>query len=59
MTKQRRSTIQSQPQQMTAIAAYYLAERRGFSPGQKLEDWLRAEGEIESRLQSGLPSSSG
>ncbi|WP_158592136.1 DUF2934 domain-containing protein [Noviherbaspirillum sedimenti] len=59
MTKQRRGKTQPQPQQMTAIAANYLAERRGLFPGQKLADWLRAEREIESHLQSGLPSSSG
>jgi len=73
MTKQRRGNTQSQPQEtpaaavavaptarveMNAVAAYYLAEQRGFSPGQELEDWLRAEKEIESRLQSG-PSTGG
>jgi len=32
---------------MTAEAAYYLAERRGFKPGHELEDWVEAEGEIQ------------
>lgn len=32
---------------MIAEAAYYFAERRGFAPGHELEDWLRAEAEIE------------
>ena len=32
---------------MTAEAAYYRAERRGFEPGHELEDWLAAEGEIQ------------
>jgi hypothetical protein len=32
---------------MTAEAAYYLAERRGFRPGHELEDWVAAEGEIQ------------
>ena len=32
---------------MTAEAAYYLAERRGFQPGHELEDWVAAEGEIQ------------
>lgn len=41
---------------MITVAAYYLSEQRGFSPGQEMEDWLRAEKEIESRLQSGPPS---
>jgi hypothetical protein len=31
---------------MTAEAAYYLAERRGFQPGHELEDWVTAEREI-------------
>jgi hypothetical protein len=32
---------------MTAEAAYYRAERRGFAPGRELDDWLAAETEIE------------
>jgi hypothetical protein len=35
---------------MVAEAAYYRAERRGFSPGAELEDWLEAEAEIERLL---------
>lgn len=31
-------------------AAYYKAEKRGFSPGQEDEDWLQAEEEIKSCL---------
>jgi Protein of unknown function (DUF2934). len=30
-----------------ALAAYFIAERRGFSPGHELDDWLAAEAEIE------------
>jgi hypothetical protein len=26
-----------------ANAAYYLAEKRGFAPGQELQDWFTAE----------------
>jgi hypothetical protein len=33
---------------LTAEAAYYRAERRGFKPGHELEDWLAAEAEIRS-----------
>lgn len=29
-----------------ALAAYYKAEKRGFSPGQELNDWLEAEHDI-------------
>jgi hypothetical protein len=37
---------------MIAEAAYYLAERRGFAPGYELEDWLEAETEIDSALET-------
>ena len=29
------------------VAAYYLAEKRGFAPGHALDDWLAAEEMIE------------
>ena len=35
---------------MTADAAYYRAQRRGFAPGCELDDWLAAEQEILSSL---------
>lgn len=38
---------------MIALAAYFRAERRGFLPGQELEDWLEAEKEIERRRGGG------
>ncbi|HEY7641040.1 MAG TPA: DUF2934 domain-containing protein [Steroidobacteraceae bacterium] len=30
-----------------AEAAYWRAERRGFAPGQELDDWLAAEKEVD------------
>ena len=33
-----------------AETAYFIAERRGFSPGHELEDWLQAENEVDARL---------
>ena len=33
---------------MIAVAAYYLAEKRNFSPGGDLSDWLAAEREIDA-----------
>jgi hypothetical protein len=30
-----------------AVAAYFLAERRDFAPGSEVEDWLRAERELQ------------
>jgi hypothetical protein len=37
-------------EQMIAIAAYYIAERRGFVPGHDLEDWLAAEEQVHESL---------
>jgi hypothetical protein len=34
------------------VAAYFLAEHRGFAPGHELEDWIKAEREIESLIAS-------
>jgi Protein of unknown function (DUF2934) len=33
-----------------AVAAYRLAEGRGFAPGGELEDWLRAERETDGAI---------
>jgi outer membrane biosynthesis protein TonB len=35
------------------MAAYYIAERRGFAPGNPLEDWVQAETEIDRLLAEG------
>lgn len=35
---------------MIAEAAYYCAERRGFSGGNPLQDWVEAEAEIDRLL---------
>lgn len=32
-----------------AEAAYWRSERRGFGPGQELDDWLAAEKEVDDR----------
>ena len=32
-----------------AVVAFRLAETRGFAPGGELEDWLRAESEIDGQ----------
>jgi len=37
-------------QQMIAFAAYLRAERRGFTPGDEMLDWLEAEAEVDTRL---------
>jgi len=38
---------------LIAEAAYFIAERRGFAAGCELDDWLRAEAEVERRLGAG------
>lgn len=39
--------------QMIAAAAYFLAERHGFTSGRALDDWIAAEKEIDGMLKSG------
>lgn len=34
------------------LAAYFIAERRGFAAGCELDDWLQAEAEVERRLDA-------
>ena len=41
-----------------AVAAYYIAERRGFEAGHELEDWLLAESEIDNAPLRGAPARS-
>jgi hypothetical protein len=38
---------------LIAKAAYFRAERRGFTPGGELEDWLAAEAEVDAQLLGG------
>ncbi|MTW20966.1 DUF2934 domain-containing protein [Allochromatium palmeri] len=42
----------SQRHAMIAVAAYYLAERRGFAPGQAEADWRLAERTIDAMIAS-------
>jgi hypothetical protein len=41
---------------MIAEAAYFRAERHGFTPGHELEDWLAAEQEVDARLRAPDPA---
>ena len=41
---------------MTAEAAYYMAEYRGFESGHELDDWLLQDG-LMRRVRSGRSSS--
>jgi len=46
--------------EMVAVAAYFLAERRGFVPGRELDDWREAAAAIERMLHDmGKPSRAG
>jgi hypothetical protein len=38
--------------EMVAVAAYFLAERRDFSPGQEVKDWWEAAAVIDQMLQN-------
>jgi len=39
---------------MIEEAAFFLAEQRGFAPGNELVDWLRAETEVEDVLRKSV-----
>jgi hypothetical protein len=36
---------------MIAVAAYYLAEKRGFPGGGALDDWMTAEHQIDQMIE--------
>jgi len=38
---------------MIAHLAFLRAEKRGFSPGHEVDDWLRAESEVDQMLRAG------
>ena len=42
-------------QAMIAQAAYFRAERHGFTPGRELEDWVAAEQEVDALLGTADP----
>jgi hypothetical protein len=39
--------------EMIAEAAYYRAQKRGFTPGLEADDWLQAEAEVQERVRNG------
>ena len=39
---------------MIEEAAFFLAEQRGFAPGNELSDWLQAEAHMENLLRSAV-----
>ena len=38
--------MEEQTRAMIEEAAYFLAQKRGFSPGYEMQDWLQAEEQI-------------
>ncbi len=46
------SPTDEERQRFVAEAAYFRAERRGFTQGGELDDWLEAEAEIDARLRA-------
>ena len=46
-------TEEQQRQHYIEVAAYYIAERKGFICGCDLENWLAAEAEIDRLLTEG------
>jgi len=41
---------------MVESAAYFRAERHGFTPGRAIEDWLAAESEIDALIAATAPA---
>jgi microsomal dipeptidase-like Zn-dependent dipeptidase len=39
-------------EEMIAVAAYFLAEHRGFVPGGADDDWLHAERQIDAMIEA-------
>jgi hypothetical protein len=36
------------------VAAFYIAERRGFHGGSEMDDWVKAESEIDRLVREGI-----
>ncbi|MGH8297658.1 MAG: DUF2934 domain-containing protein [Steroidobacteraceae bacterium] len=47
------SVSESARRAMIEQSAYLRAERRGFAPGDEVEDWLAAETEVDALLKAG------
>ena len=52
MSKRSKNTEAAAPDRdaMIAVAAYFRAEQRGFTPGDSVDDWLQAAAEIDRML---------
>lgn len=45
------TTKQQERESWIARQAYYLAEARGFAPGEEMTDWLQAEQQFAARME--------
>ncbi len=52
-TTRRKPVDAEQRRYYVEVAAYYIAERRGFMGGHEAEDWIAAEMEIDRMLGEG------
>lgn len=52
-TRTKAAISASQRANYIEVAAYYIAARRDFAPGDAVADWLAAEGEIDALIASG------
>lgn len=50
----RRALAPDQRRYYVEVAAYYIAERRGFRGDSQLDDWVAAEAEIDRLLREGI-----
>lgn len=42
---------EAQRYEAIAVAAYYMSQQRDFEPGHELDDWCRAEQQIDAALE--------
>ena len=52
VTTTRKTVSAAERQRMIGEAAYYLAEKRGFTPGHHDADWAEAERQIDELLRA-------
>ena len=45
--------------EMIAEAAYFRAQKRGFTPGLEADDWVQAEAEVMERVRKARTNGSG
>lgn len=50
---EKRAIAPDQRRNYVEVAAYFIAERHGFTPGRELADWAAAEAEIDRLLAEG------